>query len=61
MKLDTKRANDKRRDEFIAEHASKSKVPGDWHWRQAEVLGVQGDYTEGDAAMHWFDNREAAY
>ena len=53
---DVKNENEKRREEFIAYHAAHSKVPNDFHWKAAEALGVQGDYTPADEGMHWSDN-----
>jgi len=39
---------DKRRNEFIEEHARKSKALGDFHHQQAVNLGAQDDYMEAD-------------
>jgi hypothetical protein len=53
--------NEQRRQEFIANHVAHSKTPNDFHWKAAEALGAQGDYTPGDEGMHWSDIKENAY
>ena len=43
----TAEGRDKRIQEIINDHASKSKVKGDYHFRMAEMWGQGSDYIPG--------------
>ena len=60
MTTDIEAENERRRQEFIAYHAAHSKAKGDWHFRAAEALGADSDYTPADEGMHWSDMKENA-
>lgn len=45
--MELTKENEKRRLEFIADYAAKSKAPGDFYWQKAEALGACGDYVYG--------------
>jgi hypothetical protein len=43
----TEEGRQRRIDQIIAEHISKSKMRGDYHFRMAEQWGADGDYIPG--------------
>jgi len=43
----TREQQTRRIQQIINEHISKSKVKGDYHFRQAEQWGADGDYIPG--------------